>query len=123
VGPGGGRPVAEVGRGPSDLVVLGTLILNLALALLAVVMTPAPVPVPDPSVSVWVGFLAGLFGCTLVFGLLQVFVNQQREVGTFSDWNIPVSKVTIAKGIMIMGWAAGVVNCYVLAHNLASAIA
>lgn len=96
---------------------------NLALAAAAVVLTPAPLPVPDPTGSVWVGFLAGLFGCTVVFGLLQVFVNQQREVGTFSDWNIPVSKVTIAKGIMVVGWAAGVVNCYVLAHNLASAIA
>ena len=113
----------KVGRAPSDLVVLIVLMVNLALATAAVVLTPAPLPVPDPTVSVWVGFLAGLFGCTLVFGLLQVFVNQQREVGTFSDWNIPVSKVTIAKGIMVVGWAAGVVNCYVLAHNLASKIA
>jgi len=123
VGPAGGRAVSKAGRAPSDLVVLIVLMVNLALAAAAVVLTPAPLPVPDPTVSVWVGFLAGLFGCTLVFGLLQVFVNQQREVGTFSDWNIPVSKVTIAKGIMVVGWAAGVVNCYVLAHNLASAIA
>lgn len=113
----------SVTGGPSATNVLLVFVLNLVCAVVAVVITPFPHPVPDPSVSVWVGFVLGLFGCTLVFGLMQFLVAQQHEAGTFSDWNIPVSKVSIAKAVTFVGWVAGVLNCFVLAHNLASAVA
>jgi hypothetical protein len=54
---------------------------------------------------------------------MQFLVAQQHEAGTFSDWNIPVSKVTLAKFVTAIGWGAGGLNCFVLAHNLASAVA
>ena len=103
--------------------VLLVFLLNVGLAVVAVWLTPLPRPVPDPSAGIWTGFLLGLFGCTLSLGLLQFFVNRQREAGSFTDWNIPVSKVTLAKVVTSVGWTAGVVNCFVIAHNLASAVA
>lgn len=112
-----------VASSPSTLKVLLVFLVNLACAIVAAVLTPFPRPVPDPSSSVWAGFLLGLFGCTLLFGLMQFLVAQQHEAGTFSDWNIPVSKVTLAKFVTAIGWGAGGLNCFVLAHNLASAVA
>lgn len=122
--PGGGaRAIRESGSAPSELSVSIVFLVNLLFAVVAVWLTPFPRPVPDPSAGIWTGFLLGLFGCTLSLGLLQFFVNRQREVGSFTDWNIPVSKVTLAKIVTSVGWIAGVVNCFVLAHNLASAVA
>jgi hypothetical protein len=36
-----------------------------------------------------------------------------------SDWNIPVSKITIAKWLTATGWLAGAVNCYLISYDLA----
>jgi len=69
----------------------------------------------------WIGFIVGLFCCTLLFGLLQFFVQKQDDAGTFSDWNIPISKVTIAKALTALGWLAGAVNCFLISYDIARA--
>jgi hypothetical protein len=91
-------------------------------ALVAVAVTPKPPSIMNPTLSIWSGFFIGLFGCTLLLGLLQSFVQRQEEAGSYSDWNIPVSKVTIAKVLTAVGWVAGAVNCYLLAYDFARAI-
>lgn len=122
--PGPGRPIqqASVGRAPSTGAVLAVIIAIAASALLSVVVTPKPPSIMNPTLSIWSGFFIGLFGCTLLLGLLQSFVQRQEEAGTYSDWNIPVSKVTIAKVLTAIGWVAGAVNCYLLAYDFARAI-
>lgn len=122
--PGPGRPIqsANVNRAPSTGVVLAVIISIAVSAALSIVLTPKPPKITNPTLSIWSGFFIGLFGCTLLLGLLQSFVQRQEEAGTYSDWNTPVSKVTIAKVLTAVGWIAGAVNCYLLAYDFARAI-
>jgi hypothetical protein len=122
--PGPGRPnqPTSASSAPSTGLVLAVIIMIAASALIAIAVTPKPPSIMNPTFSIWSGFFIGLFGCTLLLGLLQSFVQRQEEVGTYSDWNIPVSKVTIAKILTAIGWVAGAVNCYLIAYNMASRI-
>jgi len=92
-------------------------------ALLTLVMTKLAWGHGDPTMPMWVGFLTGLFGCTISFGTLQFLVNQQYAAGTFSDWSFPISKMTFARVATSVGWLAGGVNCYLLAHHFARELA
>lgn len=122
--PGPGRPIqsTNVNRAPSTGVVLAVIISIAVSAVLSIVLTPKPPKITNPTLSIWSGFFIGLFCCTLLLGLLQSFVQRQEEAGTYSDWNIPLSKVTIAKVLTAIGWAAGAMNCYLLAYDFARAI-
>lgn len=77
----------------------------------------------EPIPQMWIGFITGLLGSTVSFGALQFFVNQQYAAGTFSDWPFPVSKMTLARLATVIGWIAGGINCYMLAHDFARSVA
>jgi hypothetical protein len=111
----------RVTRAPSDSAVLAVIIAIAVSAVVSVLLTPKPPTVASQSLSMWIAFVAGLFCCTLFFGLMKFFVQKQDDAGTFSDWNIPISKVTIAKALTAVGWLAGAVNCYLISYDLARA--
>ena len=119
--PGGGGRTASF-NSPSTGQVLGLLISILVFSVGAVLSLPLPPKLVTPTFSNWLGFVLGLFGCTFTFGLMQLSVNRQREAGTFSDWSIPLSKMTVAKFFTLLGWIAGSVHCYLIANHFARAI-
>jgi hypothetical protein len=88
-------------------------------AVVSVLLTPKPPSIVNPTGAIWSGFFIGLFVCTLLLGLLLSLVNKQEEAGTSSDWNIPFSKITIAKWLTATGWLTGAVNCYLISYDLA----
>jgi hypothetical protein len=99
--------------------VLAVIIAIAVSALVSVLLTPKPPSIVNPSGSIWSGFVIGLFVCTLLLGLLLSLVHKQDEAGMSSDWNIPVSKITIAKWLTATGWLSGAVNCYLISYDLA----
>lgn len=121
--PGGVALPRERVQSVSNGTVLGTFLILVFATLLTLLMTKLAWGHGTPTVSMWVGFLTGLFGCTVTFGTLQFFVNQQYAAGTFSDWAFKISKMTIARVATIVGWLAGSVNCYLLAHHFARSVA
>jgi hypothetical protein len=114
---GGGRTVSF--NSPSTGQVLGLFILNALFSAGAVLSIPLPPKFVDLTFSNWFGFVLGLFGCTFSFGLMRLFVARQRGAGTFSDWSIPLSKITAAKFFTLLGWIAGSVHCYLIANYFA----
>jgi len=107
----------------SSRTVLGTFLGLAVIAALSIILAPSPFSQKVPEASNFVGFFAGLFGCTLVFGLLQFFVNQQYAAGTFADWNFPIAKITFAKVFAVTGWIAGGINGYIIAVHIARSVA
>jgi hypothetical protein len=110
---------ADTARGPSDGMVLAVIVGIATSALVSVLLTPKPPSIVNPTGAIWSGFIIGLFACTLLLGLLLSLVHKQDEVGMSSDWNIPVSKITIAKWLTATGWLAGAINCYLISYDLA----
>ena len=119
--PGGGGRTASF-NSPSTGQVLGLFILLVIFSAGAVLSVPLPPKLVDPTFSNWFGFVLGLFGCTFSFGIMQLFVARQRGAGTFSDWSIPLSKITAAKFFTLLGWIAGSVHCYLIANYFAKGI-
>ena len=125
--PGAGRPSGggwtASFNSPSTVQVLGLFIFIVVSSVGAVFFSlPLPPKLVTLTFSNWLGFVLGLFGCTFSFGLMQLFVNRQRGAGTFSDWSIPLSKITAAKFFTLLGWIAGSVHCYLIANYFARAI-
>ena len=124
--PGGGRPsgggTTFSFNSPSTGQVLGLFVLIVLFSAGAIFSLPIPPKMVTPTFSNWLGFILGLFGCTFSFGLMQLFVNRQRGAGTFSDWSIPLSKITAAKFFTLLGWIAGSFHCYLIANHFARAI-
>ena len=123
--PGAGRPSGGGLTGsfnsPSTGQVLGLFIL-IVLFSAGSIFSALPPELITPTFTNWLGFILGLFGCTFTFGLMQLFVQRQREAGTFSDWNIPLSKMTAAKFFTLLGWISGSFHCYLIANHFARAI-
>jgi hypothetical protein len=115
--------LVQGGGAVSARTVLGTFVTLLVVAVVSIFLAPSPFSQQVPELSNVVGFFAGLFGCTLIFGLLQFFVNQQYAAGTFADWNFPVSKITFAKAFTAIGWIAGGINGYIIAIDIARSVA
>lgn len=130
VGPTGGRPGAgSVGVRPprvkavSKQTLIATFIALTFTSFLSLWMTMLAWGNGTPTVPMWIGFLGGLFGCTIGFGVLQFFVNQQTAAGTFTDWRFAISRMTVARVLTFVGWMGGGVNCYLLANHFARYIA
>lgn len=126
IGPGAPNPqnrLRLVQGAVSARTVLGTFVTLLVVAVVSIFLAPSPFSQQVPQLSNVVGFFAGLFGCTLMFGLLQFFVNQQYAAGTFADWNFPVSKIMFAKVFTAIGWIAGGINGYIIAIDMARSVA
>lgn len=124
--PGAGRPsgggTTVSFNSPSTGQVLGLFILIIVFSAGAIFSLPIPPKLVTPTSTNWLGFVLGLFGCTFSYGLMQLFVNRQREAGTFSDWSIPLSKMTAAKFFTLLGWIAGSFHCYLIANHFARAV-
>lgn len=124
--PGAGRPrgggTTVSSNSPSTGQVLGLFLLIVVFSAGAIFSLPIPPKLVTPTFTNWLGFVLGLFGCTFSYGLMQLFVNRQREAGTFSDWSIPLSKMTAAKFFTLLGWIAGSFHCYLIANHFARAV-
>ncbi len=115
--------LVQGGGAVSAKTILGTFIALLFVATVSIFLAPSPFSQRIPETSNVVGFIAGLFGCTLIFGLLQFFINQQYAAGTFTDWNFPISKIAFAKIFTAIGWFTGGINGYIIAVHIARSVA
>lgn len=122
-GPGTGSPLPARAKAASKQAVFATFVVLSLTSLLSAVMTRLSWGNGTPTVPMWIGFLGGLFGCTICFGVLQFFVNQQMAAGSFTDWRFAVSRMTVARVLTFAGWLGGGVNCYLLAHHFARFVA
>ena len=125
ISPGAGpvAPRPRQGNAVSSRTVLLMFVALLLTSVGSLLMTVMSWGHGTPTVPMWLGFFGGLLGCTLGFGTLQFFVNQQYAAGTFVDWSIPIPRMSVARVFTFMGWLAGGVDCYFLAHHFARSIA
>lgn len=118
-GPGGNFVRPPKVKAPSARALLLVFLGLVLLACISVAFTPSPFTHPAISFASVLGAVFGLFGCTILFGFYRFMVNQQYAANTFSEWNFPLSRGRLAQIVTMIGWAAGAVNCYLIAYEIA----
>ena len=118
-GAGGPKPPTPKVNAPTARTLLLVFLGLVLLAAISVYLTPSPLSNPAISVGSVIGGLAGLFGCTITFGLYRFVVDQQSAANTFSEWNFSLSRGRLAQIATIVGWLAGAINCYLISYEVA----